>query len=210
MSAYTPRADRSASAGFAGTPMTSPVVCSDFLDRMADAGLQRLFVLWAREWSVRGVPRRSALPPDRLGPALLPWIAIHERRQGRYFCRLAGTSLRDMLGMDPTGRFLDEMLPPDAARLRAAQFDDCLAGGHPLLVQETLSIPGRARRPFVRLLLPVMAQARDQPDQILCCTSFPAEGAPGLTPAGGPGPRATALAASPADLRRAAGIAMPA
>jgi hypothetical protein len=58
-----------------------------------------------------GVPLREDFDPAAV-VRLLPYIFIIERRadSGRFFFRLSGSGIRDLMGVENTNRFLDELL----------------------------------------------------------------------------------------------------
>ena len=58
-----------------------------------------------------GIPWRDDFDPAAV-PALLPYLFIVEQESatGRYLFRLSGTGIREIMGMENTGRYLDELL----------------------------------------------------------------------------------------------------
>ena len=74
-----------------------------------------------------GVPGREDLNPADI-PALLPHLFIVEKikETGRYFFRLSGTAIRDIMGFENTRHFLDELLHGDDLATVSAIFDQVL------------------------------------------------------------------------------------
>ncbi len=76
--------------------------------------LVKLLAFWVASRSGGRPPARSDIDPRALGPDVLPQIVMFDclERDGRPDCRyrLVGTALVDRLGLDPTGRFMSEVM----------------------------------------------------------------------------------------------------
>lgn len=74
-----------------------------------------------------GIPFREDLDPADI-PALLPNLFIVEkiRETGRFFFRLSGTRIREIMGSENTRHFLDELLHGDDLATVSAMFDQVL------------------------------------------------------------------------------------
>ncbi|MEO3430134.1 PAS domain-containing protein [Pelagibius sp. CAU 1746] len=77
-----------------------------------------------------GVPRRSNFDPAAV-PTLLPHIFIVEkiRDTGRFFFRLSGTGIREVMGFENTNHFLDELLHGEDLQTVSGIFDQVLTQG---------------------------------------------------------------------------------
>jgi len=145
-------------------------------DPLADVPELRAFAShWWRAWSATGgkVPDRTAMDPVELPRPLLPFMFIYEREGQRFRCRLAGSRLRDVFGHAMEGRYLDEMVKPEAVARRNSIFNTPLAEGKPLLYSGFLVAEGKEWRYFKRLLLPVCKHPSGPADQIMGAVSFP-------------------------------------
>lgn len=135
----------------------------------ADRGMRILLSLWwaARQGNAGSVPTRPQLDPCSFPRPALPYMFVYERTGTRFRCRLSGTKLRDVLGADGTGQFLDQITPPAFADSRSALFQQCLDTGMPLFFRAFLAPTGREWRLSHRLLLPAAVAGSRQPTQIL-------------------------------------------
>jgi len=103
-----------------------------------------------------GIPFREDLDPADI-PALLPHLFIVEkiRETGRFFFRLSGTRIREIMGAENTRHFLDELLHGDDLATVSAMFDQVLEQGVCLRSIEGLTYSDRSylRVEIVRLPL---------------------------------------------------------
>lgn len=178
---------------------------SSIADAVGNGPLKRLLSLWCRESLAHGgIPPRSAFAPEILGPYLLPCMFVYERRREadgrvRFFCRVAGGNLRAAFRQEGTGRYLDELIPPDWLENRVRIFSRCIDGGLPLLMTGHLVAEGVEWRPYRRLLTPVRAQDGDV--QLLGGIVFPRHGEEqGGRPCPPPGGKVLVTAATPEDI----------
>lgn len=66
---------------------------------------------WERKRGTRDVPEKQDINPAEIDPALLPFVAIGELEVGgRVRYRLVGTGITARHGIDPTGKYVDEVL----------------------------------------------------------------------------------------------------
>jgi hypothetical protein len=74
-----------------------------------------VFRYWLRKRGTRAMPSRADIDPTELDPQVLPHLILTEvvetpaRRRFRF--RLSGTGLKDAVGLDLTGKFIDELNP---------------------------------------------------------------------------------------------------
>lgn len=119
------------------------------------------------------VPERSAIDPLDF-PALLPNIMLIERviegGQDRYRFRLAGTDIVHYTGREVTGKFIDEMLPPDYHEYVRLMDRIVLARRRPLYSSSLYHDEGNFVNGITyRLLLPLRSSAGAEPDMVLAC-----------------------------------------
>lgn len=80
-----------------------------------DPVLMAVFRYWHAKRGGRAMPSRTDIDPTEIQPQVLPHIVITEvveapeRRRFRF--RLSGTALKSQVGLDLTGKFVDELNP---------------------------------------------------------------------------------------------------
>ena len=81
-------------------------------ERMRSPIVREAYRYWASKQRAGLLPARADIDPIDI-PRVLPHISLVERETGtgRFRCRLCGSSLVDILGRDPTGKYLDEVYP---------------------------------------------------------------------------------------------------
>lgn len=83
-------------------------------ERMIDVDrLRDLFLYWQGKLAGRRMPARRDIDPTEI-PQLLPHVMLVDVVDGgrRIRFRLAGTAIRDITGLELTGRYLDEIIYP--------------------------------------------------------------------------------------------------
>jgi len=88
----------------------------DAADRWQDDPiLLALFRYWRRKRGERAMLSRADIDPTEIDPQVLPHIVITEVVESsglrRFRFRLSGTAMKDSVGLDLTGRFVDEFNP---------------------------------------------------------------------------------------------------
>lgn len=136
-----------------------------------DRGMLALLLFWWRLKQANGgtiLPTRRQMDPCALPRPILPFMFIYERQADqRLRCRLAGTRMRELFGVDGTGLYLDQMVIPASVPGRSALFHRCLDSGLPLFYRGFLVPAGRNWRAFHRLLLPVSVEPGAPASQIM-------------------------------------------
>jgi len=142
---------------------------ADLAALAADRGMTALLRHWwqARLGNDGAVPVRAQMDPCDLPRSILPLMFIYERVGDRLRCRLSGTRMRDLFGIDGTGLFLDQMIAPQSVPDRNALFHRTLDSGLPLLYRGFLVPVGKGWREFNRLLLPVAVRAGEPAAQVM-------------------------------------------
>ena len=83
---------------------------------------------WLSQWENGAPPLRGAIKPRQV-KRLLPGIAILEMRSDRsVICRLAGSALAMGVGIDPTGKDVIALTPPEFRAARLARYCRVLDG----------------------------------------------------------------------------------
>lgn len=129
----------------------------DFASQIVEPRLRDLFSRW-EDKSVGGcVPTRADFDALSLPAELLPAIFILERREARFFCRLAGTGIRDLLDFEAGRRYLDDLIPLTHSISRGAVYARVMDEQIPAYFSGPL-VGDRGDRPVSCLLLPVASQ----------------------------------------------------
>lgn len=90
-------------------------------------------------------------------------LVMEREPSGRFRCRLAGTRLTANFGFEPTGWYLDEVVPPDAAVFRLGIYEHVLRERRSAFCRLRFSVPGREFIASDRLYVPVLGDGSDQP-----------------------------------------------
>lgn len=120
---------------------------------------REVYAHWQRLAARRGgIPLRADLDPAEI-PRLLPFLFIVERIRstGRYFFRLSGTGIRDIMGSENTNRFLDELLHGEDLAAVSAMFEEVMGQGACIRSTEGLTYSDRSYRRVEILRLPLRA-----------------------------------------------------
>ncbi len=136
---------------------------------IADARLRALFGYWREKRGDRAMPARADLDPLEI-PTLLPIVGLVDVLDGgaRFRFRLMGTEIVDVDGHDPTGRFLDEVLPDSGyADYWIGLFREVTRERRPLYGESDVRGRGRIERRVRRLLMPLSCDGRAV-DMIFC------------------------------------------
>jgi hypothetical protein len=128
----------------------------DFAGLIRDTLLAECWMFWRSCRHGRSVPLKAYLDPVEMPRRILPHLFLYERTSnGRFRCRLAGTGVCEMYHNDPTGKYLDDMIPPPARESRIRLFRAVLDQERPIAYEGHIAEPGREWIPFLRLLLPI-------------------------------------------------------
>lgn len=97
-----------------------PEVHVDFTnDDLPNPKLRGLHAIWLSKCAPGRLPGRDDFDPTELPPQLLPWITIFDVEGARFQIRIVGTGIVEALGMDTTGRYLDEIPNTEVLHARA-------------------------------------------------------------------------------------------
>jgi len=135
-----------------------------FRASLTDAGLVGLYDYWmALRQSLGRLPRRSEIDPLDLPAEVLPGMIIIERDADlRFWCRLAGTRMREIYGFEVTGKYLDDVMPAGAVTFRKGIYQTVLEGRCALFCRLRFSVPGREFVASDRLYVPVLNDDTDE------------------------------------------------
>lgn len=111
-----------------------------------------LYELWRAACRPGQLPSRSDFDPTDLPPRLLAQVLLFDCVQAaqgwRFRFRVAGTAFTDLTGIEATGRFLDEIAPPERTRPVQTALEAIVDKGRPFYLESRLTL---ANRDFVRV-----------------------------------------------------------
>ncbi|MCW5773702.1 MAG: PAS domain-containing protein [Rhodospirillaceae bacterium] len=120
-----------------------------------NAILSALWRYWNKKRGTRSMPLRSDIDPGEI-PKLLPHIQLMERDPARGFrYRLSGTAVAQVYGFDPTGKYIDDLLPPDRQALANGHCLLAWNSGKPLFTRSRYTKPTGVPAEVTRLILPL-------------------------------------------------------
>jgi hypothetical protein len=137
-----------------------------------DERQRKLLAYWRSKAAADGgLPVRSDVDPLEMGPELLPHVMIAElvppgaegnaRAGARWRYRLVGTSVVAAAHRDPTGRFLDEILPGAYGDYVLGLYATLHRHARPLFAESSYAPPAQPMAPerkTRRLMLPLAAE----------------------------------------------------
>lgn len=125
-----------------------------------DPRFSAFFVYWQSKAPPGRLPGRQHIDPLEI-PRLLPHIALYDvvRQDNdfRFRFRLVGTGVAEALGADNTGRFIDEIMAPDAYGPLHAHYSVIVRQGVPQYWRRNLPFANRDFLAVQRLALPLAA-----------------------------------------------------
>jgi hypothetical protein len=123
--------------------------------------LGQLLRYWAGLRREGAIPRKQDIDPVDMPPSMLPWLMIFQIDEARRgYCRLAGTGICGLLGTDPTGRNLVEMVDAAGYTSWKPAADHAIAAGLPAGVMGSVTTTGREWLPVRALAVPLATDGR--------------------------------------------------
>ncbi len=141
---------------------------------LVDPNLVGLYDLWAGLSRRLGrLPYRQEIDPLDLPPSALPVMMVLEQEtSGRVRCRLAGTLLTHVYGFDPSGWYLDEVMPSEPAAFRRRMYERVLGERRAAVCRIQFAVPGREFIASDRLYVPALGESSDRPTVLFTAQSF--------------------------------------
>jgi hypothetical protein len=135
---------------------------------IADKRLKDGYAYWHGKRGARTMPRRSDIDPIEI-PHLLPYIRLVDVLEaGRFRYRLVGTEARTHHSVNPTGRYVDEMLSPPAGLRILALYAECARECRAVYVEhEFILTHGSGIPPFSKVLFTPLSEDGTTVSQIL-------------------------------------------
>jgi hypothetical protein len=154
--------------------LASPkALSSDFQALLGGTPLSDCFEFWRSRRTGLAVPPKATIDPVEMPPHIIPFLFLYERTdEGRFRCRLAGTAVCSAFQNDPTGRYLDEMIPPAVQAKRARLFEGVVERSLPVAYSGNVAEPGRTWIKFRRVMMPIAIRGTEA-DGIFGMVIFP-------------------------------------
>lgn len=133
---------------------------------MQTTELRRLLQHWHDLKGERSLPRRADLDPTAIAYCLgnIALVEIEPSFRPRY--RLVGTRLADLLGEDPTGRYVDEMYSTGVRTEALSAYRRTIETGEPDYAERTTNLLF-LKFGYYRLLLPFAWRSEGQADLVV-------------------------------------------
>jgi len=129
-------------------------------DLAADHPIALFSRVWRALKGARPLPCRADFHP-RLVASALPFIIILERRaepEPQYRYRLVGSEMQLMLGHNPTGQSLADILSPDALKRRLRAYEGAFAQRQPVYLEGAVPVADRDFLPIISGYFPFAAE----------------------------------------------------
>lgn len=129
----------------------------DSLERIPHPKIRAFADYWQSKRRQRRAPTRADIDPSELGPFLPHMYMLDVLPGPRVKVRLLGTEAMQSGGVDYTGRFADEVLPPDRYAELQLEVDDVLRHFVLRYKISDLAWQGRPHARYHRLMMPLSA-----------------------------------------------------
>jgi hypothetical protein len=137
----------------------------------ADPRLHQVYAYWQQKRGARAMPARRDIDPAELR-SVLPYLMLIDVEAGpRFRYRLFGTAVVEAVGMDPTGRYIDEVMIGAYKTFLLGLYHDMLTMKKPIY---STSIYGTKRETKLwtqRLMLPLSSDGANV-DKVFACQVF--------------------------------------
>lgn len=152
-------------------------------DTLASGRLRRLFAIWLERRGGRRWPRRADIRPEDIA-FMLGTVNLVEvlRAPLRFRLRLVGSGIEDLGRRGDQGKMIDEIDPPDYAKLVHRHYAEVVESGEPGFHRITftpLARPTRHPLSYERVALPLSADGAEI-DMLLAASDWPKEISPDL------------------------------
>lgn len=142
--------------------------------RFVTPQLKTALAVWQTRRGSRKMPSRNDLTLRDL-KTVLPNLAflniVRDEQRTRFKVRLAGGALDDFLSGPPTGRFIDEVVPPHFAEKWTALWEPTISAREPLRTVARVEFPSRRYYVSEALYAP-LADDGEAPDALLIVVYF--------------------------------------
>ncbi|HEX3501046.1 MAG TPA: PAS domain-containing protein [Stellaceae bacterium] len=116
--------------------------------------LAGLWTYWQAKRGTRSMPRRRDIDPAEI-VAILPYLQLVERMDGRFRYRLCGTAIVEAYGHELTSRFVDEIIPAHRRVVAEHHYTLSYEGRRPIFFQNKYTTTRSLNIIASRLILPL-------------------------------------------------------
>ncbi len=118
--------------------------------------LAALWTYWRERRGGRRMPRRRDIDPVHI-PKLLPYLQLVERiePERRFRYRLTGSAIVEAYGRELTGKFIDEVIPPERRRVAEGHYSLVFDTCRPIYVQNKYTSTKSVDIVATRIILPL-------------------------------------------------------
>jgi hypothetical protein len=137
----------------------------------ADTRLHEVYEYWQRKRGFRSMPARRDIEPTEL-KTLLPLLMIIDVEPGpRFRYRLFGTAVVEAFGMDPTNRYIDEVMVGAYKDFLLGLYNDLIVSKKPIYSTSIYGTKRESRFWTQRLMLPLSSDGTTV-DKVLAAQVF--------------------------------------
>jgi len=137
----------------------------------ADPRLKAVYAYWQAKRGARPMPARHDIEPLDI-PTVLPHLMLVDVEPGpRYRYRLFGTEVTEAFGMNPTGKYVDEVMVGDYKKFLLGLYDDLCREKQPIYSTSIYGTKRDTKMWTQRLMLPLSSDGIAV-DKVLACQVF--------------------------------------
>lgn len=140
---------------------------------VADPRLDTLYRYWCDRCQGRALPRRTDIDPVEIPPALWPHVilldVVWQEDRPRFRYRRVGEVFWRALGQEPTGRFIDEVLP-ETAGYRAyviGIYEEMVRRRRAMYTENVFTLDGQAVPMLTKRVSLPLAEEGERIDRVL-------------------------------------------
>jgi hypothetical protein len=143
----------------------------------AEPALSAIFDYWSGKCRGARPPVRRDIDMVDIPAKVLPLLMLFDvdtasgRMRFRY--RLIGTTVTQYIGHDHTGRFIDEVIPPDRAAVVVPSLEAAVETGKANTLEAAFAFPNRDFNHVRRLVMPLSSDGTTT-DMLMTCFAFKA------------------------------------
>lgn len=137
----------------------------------AEPAISAIYDFWSARCRDGRIPGRRDIDmvdiPRALLPDLLLFDVVEADGARRFRYRLVGSDIERVAGIDPTGRFLDEIIPADRTAELVASLDAAIATRRPNTLESPFGFADREANHVRRIALPLSGDGT-RVDIVMC------------------------------------------
>ena len=126
-------------------------------DFRTDPILREALAYWEAKRGTRPMPRRRDIDPSELPRHLLPQLQLIDVVEDgrRFYFRLVGTAIVEAFGAEFTGKYVEEVIPPDSIEFILACYRMIVAVRRPVFIRSRYLTSKATDLTANRLLMPL-------------------------------------------------------